>query len=79
MHVHQSDEDEVSPPSKIFLDKKSSIIAKKKKKTIEDLIHRTFELRKEGQKTKKAFTDLITLDRSISQSLQPRYSLIQYE
>ncbi len=40
MHVHQSDEDEASPPSKIFLDQESSIIAKKKKKTIEDLIHR---------------------------------------
>ncbi len=64
MHVHQSGEDEVGPPSKIFLDQESSTIAKEK--TFEDLVHRTFKLRKEGQKTKKAFTNLITLDQSVS-------------
>jgi hypothetical protein len=52
MHVNQSGEDEVCPPSKIFFDQESSIIAKKKK-TIEDSVHRISELRKEGQKTKK--------------------------
>jgi hypothetical protein len=71
MHIHQSGEDEIGPPSKIFLDQESSTIAKKKK-TIEDLVHSTSELRKEGLKTKKTFTGQITLDQSVCKSLQPR-------
>jgi hypothetical protein len=71
IHVHQSGEDEVGPPSKIFLERECFTIAKEKK-TIEAFVHRISELRKEGQKTKKKFMDQITLDQSISQSLQPR-------
>jgi hypothetical protein len=43
----------------------------RKEEDYEDLVHRISELRKEGQKTKKTFTDEITLDQTISQSLQP--------
>jgi hypothetical protein len=38
VHAHQSGEDEVGSPSKVFLNQESSTIAKKK--TIENLLHR---------------------------------------
>jgi hypothetical protein len=44
----------------------------RKEEDYEDLVHRISELRKEGQRTKKAFTDKITLDQSVCQGLQPR-------
>jgi hypothetical protein len=60
--VHQSGEYEVDPLRKFFLE--SFIIAKKN--TLEDLVHRISNRRKEGQKTKKTVIGLITLDQYIS-------------
>jgi hypothetical protein len=54
MHVHQSSEDEVGPPRKLFSDQESSTIAKGR------LSSSHIQVAKRRQKTKKAFTDLIT-------------------